>query len=278
MADQIYTNLVVNVDKSAPESVHLCDYPQVNEALIDTQLEEDMELALSIVVEGRAARNTANIKNRQPIGNMYVKSEHTLPQMFVEIVADELNIKNVIFTQEVREFTTYKFKPQLRTLGPKYGKFVGKIGAKLNEYDGNELMDQFNAGTVSFEIEGTQVELVLDDVLVEAGQKEGFVAETDRGITVVIDTNLSAELIEEGFVREVISKIQTMRKEAGFEVQDHIKVYYKDNAVISGVMNRNNAEIKDEVLGEEVTEGSADGYSKQWNINGEEVTFTVVKL
>jgi len=278
MAEQIYRNLVLNVDKNAPQSVHLCDYPAVNEALIDKELEENMELVLDIVVEGRAARNTANIKNRQPIGTMYVKSEKVLPEMFKDIVADELNIKNVVFTDEVREFTTYKFKPQLRTLGPKYGKLVGKIGAKLAEFDGNELMDKFNAGTVSFEIDGTLIELQKDDVLIEAGQKEGFVAESDKTITVVIDTNLSDELIEEGFVREIISKLQTMRKEADFEVTDHIKVFYTGNSVIAGVMERNKEEIKSEVLGEELTEGSPEGYTKEWNINNEKVTLTVSKI
>ncbi len=278
MAEQIYRNLVLNIDKNAPQSVHLCDYPDVDETLIDKELEENMELVLDIVVEGRAARNTANIKNRQPIGTMYVKSEKVLPEMFKNIVADELNIKNVIFTDEVREFTTYKFKPQLRTLGPKYGKLVGKIGAKLAEFDGNELMDKFNTGMVSFEIDGTLIELQKDDVLIEAGQKEGFVAESDKTITVVIDTNLSAELIEEGFVREIISKLQTMRKEADFEVTDHIKVFYTGNAVIEGVMERNKEEIKSEVLGEELTEGTAEGYTKEWNINNEKVTLTVVKI
>lgn len=278
MADQIYTNLVLNIDKSAKESIHLCDYPKADESLIDKELEQNMELVLDIVVLGRAARNTANIKNRQPIGNMYIKSENTLPQMFVDIIADELNIKNVIFTNEVREFTTYKFKPQLKVLGPKYGKLVSKIGAKLNEFDGNILMDKFNLGNVSFDIDRTEIVLSVDDVLIEATQKEGFIAETDNGITVVIDTNLTESLIEEGFVREIISKLQTMRKEAGFEVQDHIKVYYSGNQVIASVIDRNRDEIKLEVLGEQVEEGNADGYSKQWNINNEKVKFTVIKV
>lgn len=278
MADQIYTNLVLNIDKSAKESIHLCDYPKADESLIDKELEQNMELVLDIVVLGRAARNTANIKNRQPIGNMYIKSENTSPQMFVDIIADELNIKNVIFTNEVREFTTYKFKPQLKVLGPKYGKLVSKIGTKLNEFDGNILMDKFNLGNVSFDIDGTEIVLSVDDVLIEATQKEGFIAETDNGITVVIDTNLTESLIEEGFVREIISKLQTMRKEAGFEVQDHIKVYYSGNQVIASVIDRNRDEIKSEVLGEQVEEGNADGYSKQWNINNEKVKFTVIKV
>lgn len=278
MSEQIYTNLVLNIIEDSPKSVHLCDYPKVQNNYIDKELEDNMKLVLDIVVEGRAARNTANIKNRQPIGNMYVKSEYTLPKMFVEIIADELNIKNVVFTDEVREFTTYKFKPQLRTLGPKYGKLVGKIGAKLNEFDGNELMNRFNNGSVLFNIDEKEIVLSIDDVIIESTQKEGFIAETDRGITAVIDTNLSPELIEEGFVREIISKLQTMRKEAGFEVQDHIKVYYSDNDVISGIMTRNSNEIKSEVLGEEISENLSQGYTKQWNINGEKVTFAVVKI
>lgn len=277
MSEQIYTNLVLNINKTTLKSVHLCDYPDIEEALIDKELENNMNLVVQIVVEGRAARNTANIKNRQPIGNMYIKSEKILPQMFVDIIADELNIKNVVFTNEVKEFTTYKFKPQLRTLGPKYGKLVSKIGNKLNEFDGNDLMDKFNIGTVTFEINGTEIILTKEDVLIEATQKEGFIAETDKGITVIIDINLSDELIEEGLVREIISKLQTMRKEAGFEVQDHINVYYRDNEAIAKVIIRNKEEIKSEVLGEEISEKEVEGYTKKWNINGENIIFTVVK-
>lgn len=277
MSEQIYTNLVLNVDNTCPKSVHLCDYPEIEEEAIDKELENNMNLVLQIVVQGRAARNTANIKNRQPIGNMYIKSEKILPQMFVSIIADELNIKNVVFTNEVKEFTTYKFKPQLRTLGPKYGKLVSKIANKLNEFDGNDLMDKFNIGTVSFEIDTTEIVLTKDDVIIEATQKEGFIAETDRGITVIIDTNLSDELTEEGFVREIISKLQTMRKEAGFEVQDYINVYYTNNEAIAKVIVRNREEIKSEVLGEKIIEGEAQGYTKEWNINGEKVIFTVVR-
>lgn len=278
MAEQIYTNLVLSVDNQSPASVHLCDYPAAQNEFIDKDLEKNMDLVLKTVVLGRAARNTANIKNRQPIGNMYVKADFSLPNEFIDIIANELNVKNIIFTDEVREFTTYKFKPQLRVLGPKYGKLVGKIGQKLNEFDGNELMDKLNQGTVSFTIDETDIVLSKDDVLIEATQKEGFVAETDRGITVVIDTNLSPELIEEGFVREIISKLQTMRKEAGFEVQNHINVYYFGNDVVAGVISRNEEEIKSEVLGESISQQKAEGYTKKWNINGESIEFTVARI
>lgn len=278
MAEQIYTNLVLSVDSQSTASVHLCDYPTAQNEFIDKDLEKNMDLVLKTVVLGRAARNTANIKNRQPIGNMYVKADFSLPNEFIDIIANELNVKNIIFTDEVREFTTYKFKPQLRVLGPKYGKLVGKIGQKLNEFDGNELMDKLSQGTVSFTIDETDIVLSKDDVLIEATQKEGFVAETDRGITVVIDTNLSPELIEEGFVREIISKLQTMRKEAGFEVQNHINVYYFGNDIVAGVINRNEEEIKSEVLGESISQQKADGYTKKWNINGESIEFTVAKI
>lgn len=278
MAEQIYTNLVLSVDNQNPASVHLCDYPAAQNEFIDKDLEKNMDLVLKTVVLGRAARNTANIKNRQPIGNMYVKADFSLPNEFIDIIANELNVKNIIFTDEVREFTTYKFKPQLRVLGPKYGKLVGKIGQKLNEFDGNELMDKLNQGTVNFTIDETDIVLSKDDVLIEATQKEGFVAETDRGITVVIDTNLSPELIEEGFVREIISKLQTMRKEAGFEVQNHINVYYFGNDVVAGVISRNEEEIKSEVLGESISQQKAEGYTKKWNINGESIEFTVARI
>lgn len=278
MAEQIYTNLVLSVDNQSPASVHLCDYPAAQNEFIDKDLEKNMDLVLKTVVLGRAARNTANIKNRQPIDNMYVKADFSLPNEFIDIIANELNVKNIIFTDEVREFTTYKFKPQLRVLGPKYGKLVGKIGQKLNEFDGNELMDRLNQGTVSFTIDETDIVLSKDDVLIEATQKEGFVAETDRGITVVIDTNLSPELIEEGFVREIISKLQTMRKEAGFEVQNHINVYYFGNDVVAGVISRNEEEIKSEVLGESISQQKAEGYTKKWNINGESIEFTVARI
>ena len=199
---------------------------------------------------------------------MYIKDNGELPLMYRELVADELNIKEILFTDDAEHFTTYKFKPQLRTLGPRYGKLVPKIGEYLSGVDGNEFMNRFNKdGKVSFELEGTSVELELSDVLVETAQKEGFVSENDRDITVVLDTNLTAELLEEGFVREIISKLQTMRKEAGFEVLDHIRVYYGENEKISAIFERNKALIGDEVLAEELLPSSGEGYSKEWNLN-----------
>jgi isoleucyl-tRNA synthetase len=278
ISEEIYGNLVRSVDSSAPESVHLCDYPTAKEEYIDPALEADMDKVLKLVVLGRACRSTANIKNRQPIGKMFVKDEQELPQTYRELVADELNVKQLLYTKDASGFTTYKFKPQLRTLGPKYGKLVPKIGEMLAKADGNELMSSFDKdGKVSFELEGTAVVLELADVLYEATQKEGFVSESDRDITVVLDMNLTPELLEEGFVREIISKLQTMRKEAGFEVQNHIMVYYGDNEKIKGIMERNKDLISEEVLADEMRPSGGNGYSKEWNINGESVTFTVEK-
>jgi isoleucyl-tRNA synthetase len=251
----------------------------VDEKFIDKKLEENMDFVLKLVVQGRACRNKANIKNRQPIGKMYVNAKQELPEMFKDLVADELNVKEIIFTDNVNAFTTYKFKPQLRTLGPKYGKLVPKIAEALNHVDGNEVMALFKRGeTLTLDIEGNQVELAEQDVLSESIDKEGMVAETDYGITVVLDTNLTPELIEEGFVREIISKIQTMRKEAGFDIQDNIHVYYSNNVRIAEIMKNNEKEIGKEVLAKAITEGAAEGYTKEWNVNGEKVTFTVVKM
>ena len=279
ITEEIYGNLVRNFDKTAPESVHLCDFPVMNKEMVDKKLEKNMELVLKLVVQGRSCRNAANIKNRQPIGKMYVQAGFELPDMFKELVADELNVKEIIFTDDASYFTQYKFKPQLRTLGPKYGKLVPKIAEKLNSLDGNSVMDAFKKGdSIEFEIDGTQVKLAETDVLIEVTQKEGYVSDSDRDSTVVIDTNLTEELLEEGFVREIISKIQTMRKEAGFEVQDHIKFYYESSDKICTIIGKNKDLIADEVLGEEVSQGKTDGYTKDWNINGEKATFTVVKI
>jgi len=279
ISEEIYLNLVRSVDPSALESVHLCDYPQVPDGFVDTELESNMDRVLKYVVLGRACRNTANIKNRQPIGTMYVKDDSELPQMYADLVKDELNVKNISFTKDASGFTTYRFKPQLRTVGPKYGKLVSKIGAYLSEADGNELMDRFNRdGKVNFRLDDTDVVLELADVLVETVQREGFVSETERDITVVLDTNLTKELIEEGYVREIISKLQTMRKEAGFEVQDHIIVYYGDNERISAIVGRNIELICDEVLADELLPSTGEGYSREWNINGETVCFSVLKV
>lgn len=279
MTEAMYENLVVNVDKNAPESVHLCNWPEVNTDWIDKELEENMKLVLQVVVEGRAARNTANIKNRQPIGKMYVKAEKNLSNSYIEIISEELNVKGVLFTDDVEGFTTYKFKPQLRTLGKKYGKLVPKIGAYLSEVDGNDFMNELRAnGKAKFELEGQMVELEEADVLVETAQKDGFVAETDKNVTVVLDTNLTPELIEEGFVREIVSKIQTMRKEAGFEVLDRITVKHDGSEVLAGVISRNSQSIMTDVLANSIEKGSGKGYVKEWSINGEKVVLGVEKV
>jgi isoleucyl-tRNA synthetase len=279
MAEEIYSNLVKNIDSTQPESVHLCDFPKIDMKFIDKDMEKNMELVLKIVVQGRACRNTANIKNRQPIGRMYVKANFELPQMFKEPVTDELNVKEIIFTDDAKNFTTYKFKPQLRTLGPRYGKLVPQIAQVLNELDGNEVMEKFESGlTIKFDLAGTEIELAKGDVLAETAQKGGFVSETDRDVTVVLHTNLTPELIEEGFVREIISKVQTMRKEAGFEVQDNIELYYSDSQRINDIILRNTAYIAEEVLAKKISEGkTAAGYGKEWSINGEKVYMSVIR-
>ena len=278
MAEEIYRNLVLNSYSDAPESVHLCDFPVVKEEWIDKELEENMDEVLNIVILGRAGRNAANIKNRQPMGQMFVKAPKVLPEMFIDIVSEELNVKEVIFSDDVANFTTYKFKPQLRTLGPKYGKLVPKIGAYLADVDGTAVMNELKANSVvKFNIEGTDVELAESDLLIETAEKGGFVTEEGNGITVVIDTNLTPELIEEGFVREIVSKIQTMRKEADFEVMDRIKVGFVGSDVVKGVIERNAEEIKTDVLANEVVEGEFEGFAKEWNINGEKVNIIVAK-
>ena len=279
MTEEIYQNLVCSVDKNAPESIHLCDYPEANEAYIDGQLEDNMDQVLKIVVLGRAARNTANIKNRQPIGQMFVKAPHDLPAFYQEIIEEELNVKTVVFTGDVRAFTTYSFKPQLKTVGPKYGRQLGNIKKVLGEIDGNEAMDTLNEkGALSFTFDGTEVVLTKDDLLIDTARTEGYVSEGDNQFTVVLDTNLTPELLAEGFVREIISKIQTMRKEAGFEVMDHIRVYSKDNEKITGILKDHEEEVKGEVLAESITLNKTSGYVKEWNINGESVTFGVEKV
>ena len=279
MTEDIYQNIVKNVDATAPESIHLCDFPEVNEAFIDKELEENMENVLEVVVMGRACRNASGIKNRQPIGKMMVKAEFNLSEFYKEIIEDELNVKIVEFTDDVSEFTSYSFKPQLKTVGPKYGKVLGKIKAALAELDGNKAMAQLNAeGALKFEFDGTEVVLEKDDLLIDTAQVEGYVSESDNNITVVLDTNLSPELIEEGFVREIISKIQTMRKEAGFEVMDKIVVNVSKNDSIIKVVTDNLDEIKAEVLANEIVFDKIEGYSKEWNINGEKVTLGVEKV
>ena len=277
MTEDIYRNLVCSIDASAPESVHLCDFPEVNEAWIDTKLEEDMENVLKAVVMGRACRNTANIKNRQPIGNMFIKAPFELGEFYQEIIRDELNVKAVTFTDDVREFTSYTFKPQLRTVGPKYGKQLGGIQKTLASIDGNVAMDELKAnGFIAFDVDGVEVKLAEEDLLIDITKKEGYVTEADNVATVVLDTNLTEELLEEGFVYEVISKIQTMRKDSDFEVMDHIKVYISGNDKIAGIVQKNEQAIGEKVLADEFIYGEG-GIAKEWNVNGENVTIGVEK-
>ena len=279
MTEDMYQNLVRSVDKDAPESIHLCDFPTVNEAWIDKDLEADMKELLEIVVLGRACRNTANIKNRQPIGTMYVKAEKKMGEFYTDIIADELNVKEVKFADDVESFISYSFKPQLRTVGPKYGKLLGGIKQALTDIDGTAAMKELKSnGVLKLDINGNDVELTEEDLLIETAQTEGYVSESDGETSVVLDTNLTPELIEEGFVREIISKIQTMRKEAGFEVMDKIKVYAHGNDKIQEVMKAHEDEIKSEVLADEMVLGETDGYVKEWNINKETVTMGVKKL
>ena len=279
MTEDMYQNLVRSVDKDAPESIHLCDFPTVNEAWIDKDLEADMKELLEIVVLGRACRNTANIKNRQPIGTMYVKAEKKMDKFYTDIIADELNVKEVKFADDVESFISYSFKPQLRTVGPKYGKLLGGIKQALTDINGTAAMNELRTnGVLKLDINGNDVELTEEDLLIETAQTEGYVSESDGETSVVLDTNLTPELIEEGFVREIISKIQTMRKEAGFEVMDKIVVYAHGNDKIQEVMKAHEDEIKSEVLADEMVLGETDGYVKEWNINKEAVTMGVKKL
>ena len=279
MTEDIYQNLVRSVDKDAPESIHLCDFPTVNEAWIDKDLEADMKELLEIVVLGRACRNTANTKNRQPIGTMYVKAEKKMSEFYTDIIADELNVKEVKFADDVESFISYSFKPQLRTVGPKYGKLLGGIRQALTDINGTAAMNELRTnGVLKLDINGNNVELTEEDLLIETAQTEGYVSESDGETSVVLDTNLTPELIEEGFVREIISKIQTMRKEAGFEVMDKIVVYAHGNDKIQDVMKAHEDEIKSEVLADEMVLGETDGYVKEWNINKEAVTMGVKKL
>ena len=279
MTEDIYRNLVCSIDSTAPESIHLCDFPEVNEEMIDTQLEADMETVLEAVVIGRACRNTANIKNRQPIGKMFVKADAELSEFYMDIIKEELNVKEAVLTSDVSELTTYSFKPQLKTLGRRFGKQINTVKEILAGLDGQKAMAEINEkGTLTITVEGNEEVLEKDDLLIEAAQMEGYISDTDHGITVVLDTNLTPELIEEGFVREVISKIQTMRKDAGFEVMDHISISMQDNDKVKEIISRNEAEIKSEVLAESVVYDTAKGFTKEWSINGENVTLGVEKL
>ena len=279
MAEDIYRNLVCSIDASAPESVHLCDFPTVDSVAIDKELEKNMDAVLKIVVMGRACRNTANIKNRQPIGNMYVKAPFALPEFYTAIIADELNVKQVTFSEDVSSFTSYTFKPQLRTVGPKYGKFLGQIQKALAALDGNKAMAQLRSeGALTLSDISPDIVLTEDDLLITMTQAEGYVTEADNEVTVVLDTNLTPELIEEGFVRELISKIQTMRKEAGFEVMDKICVSYQADAEISAIFEKYGTQIQKEVMADKIVSDTLAGYQKEWNINGQQVTLGVEKL
>ena len=278
MTEEIYRNLVCSVDKNAPESIHLCDFPVVDEKMVDKKLEAAMDEVLKIVVMGRACRNTSNIKNRQPIGKMYVKAPEKLDKFYVDIIADELNVKEVEFTDDVSSYTTYQFKPQLRTVGPKYGKYLKQIQAALAELDGNKAYAQLKeTGELKLDSISTEVVLLEEDLLVTMTQMEGYVTESDNSVTVVLDTNLTPELIEEGFVRELISKIQTMRKEAGFEVMDHIAITFKADEKVTAIFEKYGDAIKSEVLAESIAAGTLAGYEKDWNINGEKVQLAVEK-
>ena len=279
ITEDIYQNLVRSNDASAPESIHLCDFPVVNKDHIDKKLEEDMEDVLDAVVMGRACRNEAAIKNRQPISRMYIKADFTLSEFYQEIIEDELNVKEVVFTDDVRDFTSYTFKPQLRTVGPKYGKQLGGIQKHLAALDGNAAMDELNAdGALKFDVDGVAVELTKDDLLIDMAQKEGYVSQEDNKMTVVLDTNLTPELVEEGFVYEIISKIQTMRKESGFEVTDHIRVSINGNDRLSEIARKNKDAISGKVLADELTSGAEYAVSKEWNINGENAVIAVERV
>ena len=278
MTEEIYQNLVRSVDKSAPESIHLTDFPKVNEEFIEKDLEVRMDEVLDIVVLGRAARNSANIKNRQPIGNMYVKAENVLSPFYVEIIEDELNVKAVEFKDDVEEFVSYSFKPQLKTVGPKYGKLLGKIREALSNLDGHKAMQELNTdGALNFDFDGEKVVLGRDDLLIETAKNDNFVTEADNKVTVVLDIRLDDALLEEGFVRELISKIQTMRKEAGFEVVDHIVLSQSGNDRIAEIIKKNEAVIKNDTLADEIVYNNVEGYTKDWNLNGEHTSLGVSK-
>ena len=279
MTEEIYQNLVKSLDENAPESIHLCDFPEVHEEWINQELEEKMADLMQVVVLGRACRNTANIKNRQPIGEMYIKSPIQLEKMYIEIIADELNVKNVQFVDDIGKFISYTFKPQLKTVGPKYGKLLNGIRKHLSELDGTAAMSELKEqGALKFDVDGNEVVLSEEDLLIETAQMENFVAESYGEVSVILNTNLTPELIEEGFVREIISKVQTMRKEADFEVTDQICLSAKDNSKIVDLMKAHEEEIKSEVLAGEMLLGETKGYEKEWNINSEKVVLGVSKL
>lgn len=279
MTEEIYQNLVRSIDKDAPESIHLCDYPVCDESRIDADLEANMEHVLEIVILGRAARNEANIKNRQPISRMLVKSEFEIPEYYEEIILDELNVKKLEKVASAESFISYTFKPQLKTVGPKYGKFLGGIQKALAGIDGTKAMKELkDTGVLKLDISGNEISLTEEDLLIDTAQTEGFETQSDADLTVVLDKTMTPELIEEGFVRELISKIQTMRKEAGFEVMDRITVYAEGNEKLKKIMEDNAEGIRHDVLADAILFDSADGYTKEWKINGEPVTLGVKKV
>ena len=279
ITESIYRNLVCSVDESAPISVHLCDFPVADEAMIDAELEAEMELVLEIVVLGRAARNASNIKNRQPIGNMYVKADRELDEFFKEIVASELNLKNVEFKADMEEYLSYSFKPQFKVLGPKVGKQIGEVKAALAAINGHAAKAELEStGKLVLELKSGTVELIAEDVDITMSQTEGFATQRYGSVTIALETTLSQELIEEGFVREIISKLQTMRKENGFEVTDRISVFAAGNDKLTDIMSRNEDFIKKIVLGDSIAYGTTDvdgGFAKEWNINGEDITLAI---
>ncbi len=276
ITENIYQNLVRSIDKKAPESVHLCDFPAVHEEYIDTELEKNMELVLEVVVLGRAARNAANIKNRQPVANLYVKAESTLDDFFKKIVASELNVKAVTFKDDMEAYLSYSFKPQFKVLGPKVGRQIGEIKAALGQVNGHAAKEELDkTGKLHLTLKSGEVDLLPEDVEVTMAQTEGYLCQRYGGVTVALETKLTPELIEEGFVREIISKLQTMRKDNGFEVMDHITVYAMGNDRLAALMQKNEAFIKGIVLADAIEYGHTDGFSKEWNINGEMVTLAV---
>lgn len=279
MTENIYQNIVRSVDSSAPESIHLCAFPEVDEKMIDKALEESMERVLEIVVLGRAARNGSNLKNRQPLATMYVKLDRPLDEYYIDIIKDELNIKNVSFTDKVDDFVSYKFKPQLKTVGPKFGKQLGEIRTALAELDGNKAKKQLDAdGSLTLNLKSGDVTLETEDLLIESAQREGFFALSDKGVTVAIDTTLTPELIEEGITREIISKVQTMRKEAGFNVMDHINITLNAGSKAAETALNNTAAISAVTLADSITAAEPEGYTKEWDINGEKLTIGVEKV
>ena len=279
MTEEIYQNLVRSVDTKAPESIHLCDYPVADNSLIDKSLEDSMDEVLNVVVLGRAARNAANIKNRQPIGNMYIKAEETLDELYTQIIKEELNVKNVEFREDVENFVSYSFKPQLKTVGPKYGKLLAKIREVLTNLDGAKAMAELKSnGSLDFDFDGEKVSLTNEDLLIDTVKSENYISEGNNKVTIVLDINLTKELLDEGFLRELISKVQTMRKEAGFEVVDHIELFLKDNAKLIDIVKVNETELMSEVLCDKITYGNIKGYEKEWNLNGENIVVGVKKI